>query len=431
MVVGLQHVFFYTDFNETLGLTLNGNSATTNCIFKPINAYGVNYAMDDALSAQLDVIQSNTIDRVALETTDTSTPTSTSKIAADTAMFGNRDAYTPSTQTECPVRLRLTASQPNQASSVWYNDPLNVLDGFETHWVDHRPFPALLRGQGPELWSPRVHSKSAQNPSLVTSPLSCYVHGGDGFAFVVHGSPSTTTALGQSGRSLGWESISNSIAVVFDTRPYSDTTDLFVDHVRCTFCLSSSSSTVAPSIHVAAANAPPVQVSVPAPHDLADGSIHVVKVRYYNTLPLQYFASLSATTDLTPFLKDVAEERRVGCLLVFMDDGITQDTPLVAVPINLAVALRLPDDVAYVGFTAATGSAWEKHDILAWYYCAQPPCLDVSGQTVALEFDYGTQTNLFSVSYGTSLYPQVIFPQTDPWGFPQAYFAPGVPTGVV
>lgn len=48
------------------------------------------------------------------------------------------------------------------------------------------------------------------------------------------------------------------------------------------------------------------------------------------------------------FIKDVSEGRRVGTLVVFMDDGIASDTPILAIPINLAATLRLPADEAFV-----------------------------------------------------------------------------------
>eukprot|EP00981_Chlorochromonas_danica_P003905 scaffold742_cov186-Ochromonas_danica.AAC.10 len=34
----------------------------------------------------------------------------------------------------------------------------------------------------------------------------------------------------------------------------------------------------------------------------------------------------------------------------------------------------LPTDRAYVGFTASTGRFYEKHDLLSWEWCDQPPC---------------------------------------------------------
>lgn len=44
----------------------------------------------------------------------------------------------------------------------------------------------------------------------------------------------------------------------------------------------------------------------------------------------------------------MSEGRRVGTLVVFMDDGIASDTPILAIPINLAATLQLQADEAFV-----------------------------------------------------------------------------------
>lgn len=44
------------------------------------------------------------------------------------------------------------------------------------------------------------------------------------------------------------------------------------------------------------------------------------------------------------YLKDNDESRRLGTFLVFVDEGIAKDEPLLAVPINLSVLLDLPQD---------------------------------------------------------------------------------------
>eukprot|EP01138_Halocafeteria_seosinensis_P008867 gb/GECG01009063.1/.p1 GENE.gb/GECG01009063.1/~~gb/GECG01009063.1/.p1 ORF type:complete len:120 (+),score=8.60 gb/GECG01009063.1/:1-360(+) len=43
--------------------------------------------------------------------------------------------------------------------------------------------------------------------------------------------------------------------------------------------------------------------------------------------------------------------------------------PLLAIPINLSVAMQLRKGTAFIGFTSSTGSAWERHDINSWYFC--------------------------------------------------------------
>ncbi|OQR99761.1 hypothetical protein THRCLA_21796 [Thraustotheca clavata] len=411
-------VFFYPDFNQTTGLSMNGNGATTNCIYVQKNDYTSTYAVDDVLDAAVNNSITFSLDQVQYEATYTSTLNSTKLVATHTAMFGNRDTYKPSIVAECPVRLRLTASQPSQVGSMWFNDPLNVLDGFETRFTfqitDH---------------SKRCYEVKSQNFGTNTYK-SCFVRGGDGIAFVIHGNNNMTSTIGGKGQGMGWRGIQNSIAVAFHTFPQSTATnDLFVDHIR--FAAVKLCTNKFDSIYLQKDTGNPIEISVPIPLDIADGSIHIVKISYYNTLPLQYFSSFSAIPSIVQTIADVSESRRVGCLVVFMDNGITTDTPLLALPINLAVALRLPRDLAYVGFTAATGGAWEKHDILAWYYCSQPPCLDVNGNIVSLEFDYSTQTMLSNATYGTSLYPQFIFPDTMPWAKQRQYFAPNAPIGVL
>ena len=65
------------------------------------------------------------------------------------------------------------------------------------------------------------------------------------------------------------------------------------------------------------------------------------------------------------------EGKRIGTLAVYYDDD---DFPILALPINLSVLLKLDQGRALLGFTAATGLTWEKHDILSWQCCEEPPC---------------------------------------------------------
>lgn len=79
----------------------------------------------------------------------------------------------------------------------------------------------------------------------------------------------------------------------------------------------------------------------------------------------------SSTEHGLQFIKDLSEGRRVGTLLVYYDEGIALNEPLLAIPINLAATLQLDQSVAYIGFTASTGNLWQKQDILSWGYCAE------------------------------------------------------------
>ncbi len=48
------------------------------------------------------------------------------------------------------------------------------------------------------------------------------------------------------------------------------------------------------------------------------------------------------------FVKDNAENRRVGSLVVWMDDGIKSDRAIIAIPVNLSLLLNLPQGTATV-----------------------------------------------------------------------------------
>ena len=62
---------------------------------------------------------------------------------------------------------------------------------------------------------------------------SCMVHGGDGFAWVLHLDPNVTATLGSNGEGLGYAGIRNSLVVEFDTWYNPTQGDHFSDHVRC------------------------------------------------------------------------------------------------------------------------------------------------------------------------------------------------------
>ncbi|KUF86656.1 hypothetical protein AM588_10001218 [Phytophthora nicotianae] len=203
-------------------------------------------------------------------------------------MLGHRDAFEASEEKlRCPVRLRLTASQPHQVSSVWYAQPLPVLQGFETR------FTFQITDQ-----SRRCFEVKDQNFGL-HEYRSCAVHGGDGFAFVLHSHQNRTATLAAGGSNMGFKGIQNSLAIEFDTWFNDEKAgeDVFYDHVAI-YSRGQNINTDAESARISAA----------AVHDLADGKVHVVKIRYY------------------PELK---------------------------------------------GFTASTSSSWQKHDVLGWYYCTE------------------------------------------------------------
>ena len=142
-------------------------------------------------------------------------------IAIHNGVFGHRDEFDLAATAGCSSRLRLTPSHPSKAGSVWYQSRVPVLKGFETtfSWkiTDHS---VECTDYVDRSFSQNVHK-------------SCTVHGGDGFAFVLHGDPAEASALGGDGEQLGYGGISNSLAVEFDTWTNVDTqtADIFQDHI--------------------------------------------------------------------------------------------------------------------------------------------------------------------------------------------------------
>jgi hypothetical protein len=61
--------------------------------------------------------------------------------------------------------------------------------------------------------------------------------------------------------------------------------------------------------------------------------------------------------------RDGSEAR--GHVQVYVDD---MDTAVINMPLSLKYALKLSEGKALVGFTAATGSMWQNHDILDWRF---------------------------------------------------------------
>lgn len=169
------------------------------------------------------------------------------------------------------------------------------------------------------------------------------------------------------GEHLGYGGIFNSLAVEFDTWTNVDTQqsdDVFQDHI---------------SIHSGGPFSPnssnrSTSLGFWRPYDVADGKVHTAKVQYLPYVETRYFELMTANENLIPYLKDNGEGRRLGTLAVFVDQGIKEDRPLLAIPVNLSLILNLPDSLAYVGFTASTGRKWQKNEIHRWEWCDSERC---------------------------------------------------------
>jgi Bacterial lectin len=150
----------------------------------------------------------------------------------------------------------------------------------------------------------------------------------DGFAFVIQGAAGD--ALGGAGGGIGYTGIPNSVAVEFDTWPNSAGD------------FGSPTSVADPSVpHIS------VHTRGPEPNDVDE----------------QY--SLGATTDVPPLSDGARHSVTISykrhALSVTLDGQ-----PKLSVPINIRERLELRHRRVWFGFTAATGDATQRHEILSY-----------------------------------------------------------------
>jgi hypothetical protein len=325
------------------------------------------------------------------------------------AGFLNRNATMPSPKF-CNVRSRLTPSGPGKKGAMWFDEPAPVSHGFDTIFTfqitDHSKECTLHKDQ----YFTMIHH------------TSCSVHGGDGFAFVIQNSVNGTNSLGGKGGQMGFGGIDNSLAIAFDTWQNPGEDFLNVDHVSVQSLGVNPNDAMEKGL-----------LGVPRPHNLADGKIHRARITYYGELKSQYFNQLVASQSLLPYLKDNGEQKRIGTLVVYVDEGIDDDIPLLALPINLSLLLKMPTDRAFVGFTSSTGRFYEKHDILSWRWCDVAPC----SQPQPGDLDYHQQSKMHPSSNVQENVPGSGFgggdvhgfptknksPDTDPWTLPVSSFS--------
>ena len=201
-------------------------------------------------------------------------------------------------------RLRITADQEGQTGAAWLPAKQSVQGGFE----------------GTFQWQ---ISRTGQ------------AEGADGFAFVVHNASllfPRGLALGDGGDGIGYSGIPNSLAVEFDTlqNPPEEFGGQLGDPNNNHISVQSRGTlpnSADPTFSLGSTTTIPL---------LADGNVHMTKVAY---VP--------------------------GTLTISLDD-LTR--PALTVPVDLGTTLSLDNSRAWIGFTAATGSRSQAHDILSFSF---------------------------------------------------------------
>ena len=282
--------FIYKDFHDTTGLKFVHDSFTSSCANASKFAYGDVHspnveAFDDDVELPNQFTESTTL----IEKTEVQTnPHDVTNDAF--AHIGHRDDFEHEPLRECPVRVRLTPSKPEKTGALWYTQGLEVLSGFECGF----------RFQITDL-SRSCNYVKDRNFGL-SMHKACAVHGGDGFAFVVHGDQDRLDTIGDGANQMGYGGIENSIAIEFDTWYNPDMGDLFSDHI------SVHSSGPLSGNHAGETS----QLGVAKLHSLADGKEHLARVRYYPEIMYEYIPYFTATNELLDYIKDNEEGKRVG-----------------------------------------------------------------------------------------------------------------------
>ena len=255
--------------------------------------------------------------------------------------------------------LRLTTANQNQHGAAWFKSQQPLSTGFTTAFQFQ-----------------------------ISSTNSCFFCSfpADGLALVIQNDPAGTGALGYTGNGQNiaygnndvstasgpGKAIKNSLAIELDTHLNSDYNDPDGNHIAVQSCGPNNASTLTPNSADHNYACPDGNLaklalqSLPAGLSLTDGKAHTITVNY---LPPGSCTS--------------------GCnnLSVFMDS-----TLILQATVDITKQLNLTSNgSAYVGFTAATGSAVQNNDIISWSFSSLPLApitINQPLQTTATNFNY-------------------------------------------
>lgn len=168
--------------------------------------------------------------------------------------------------------------------------------------------------------------------------------GADGIVFVVQNQANNVGSLGQG---IGYEGITPSIGVEFDTWGNSGNNDPSQSHVGINRngSVNHAAAGQSPTVNIGTTNA--AQTAMPGP-ELDDGD------RWWSWV-INNGANLKVYLARNPSITEPARPA----------------LPILSYDINLTSVLG--NSTAYAGFTSATGAAWANHDILYWRYTESVP----------------------------------------------------------
>ena len=303
---------------------------------------------------------------------------------------------------------QMTPDAAGQSGSLWFSVPQVVSGGFNT-WFEFKLTPDNISGSYATADGLAFVIQNAQGGGAADPSTGCAATG------------SGPTVLGGGGGCLGYSGIDNSVALEFDTyynSPYDPDESAhgnFNDdnHISLQDC---GAGLVNSSAHIASDSGPACEVYLPGPDEtqiptlvsnpnaslvptpapvpvvISDGNVHQVVVVYNgpNDTPANY---------LSVYLDPVFNPGTVT--------PVTGSVPLFSGPYDITQALNLLNtgsgpNSAYVGFTSATGAAFEQNELVAWTFTphtqvTQQQPLGPPGSPVYTTFPFGTHT--YGVQY--------------------------------
>jgi len=173
--------------------------------------------------------------------------------------------------------------------------------------------------------------------------------GADGMTFIIQNDPRGTAAMGDGGTELGYgqlstspagTAIANSLTVEIDTWYSGGANDLSGNEVSI-HTNGTGANNVSESYSLA---------SITPATDMSDGTVHTMRV-------------LLASGTLSVYLNDLFNP----LLTAAWDMGTGGQWTGGGTVGGLSMQ---PGGLAWVGFTAATGGAWEHHDLLSWSFAS-------------------------------------------------------------
>lgn len=231
--------------------------------------------------------------------------------------------------------VRLSRTEKNSVGALWYKNPIPIKKGFTTKFKF------------------RFSSGSNNEANEKSYP------GADGIAFVIQNA--SNDVFGSSGGGIGYSGIPNSLAIEFDVFN-NDSTQI---------------------INLNDPNGNHIAVMCNGINgNLSDHKANSCLITNPNILIIK--------SDSTVYYAKIEYNIEPNTCKVYLDTIEELTDPLITLKnLDLSQLLSLIDgDKAYLGFTSATGTAWQNHDLLSWYVCPIPQSpVDVRHNTNQ-QFDY-------------------------------------------